>query len=126
MEERFQVSPRNPDGTRGRVGTHLGPVRITPTRVMLAVALIGSLLYIAFAVTVRDAGQIPMLSSGAAILGIVFGALAVAGAVSFYRAATEARHREAFVLAFLGGLAALAAFGSFAVAVVLALVWRAR
>ena len=33
------VSRRNPDGTRAREGAHIGPVRITATRIILVVAL---------------------------------------------------------------------------------------
>ena len=51
--------------------------RISPGVVFLAIALIGSIAYVAFAITVRDASQIPLLASGAVVLAIVFGALAV-------------------------------------------------
>jgi hypothetical protein len=104
---------------------HLGPIRVTPTRVVLVVALVGSLVYVAFAITVRDASAIPMLSSGAAVLGIVFVALAVAGVVETYRAGVVGLYRRAFGLAVLGGLAAMIAAGCFAGAIVLALVWTA-
>ncbi len=111
-----------PAARRREPGTYLGPVRLTPTRVVLAVALVGSLAYLAFAISVRDASSIPMLSSGAAVLGIVFAALAITGAVSVYRAASEGRTRAAFTAAILGGGAAILAAGCFAAAVVLALV----
>ena len=48
---------------------------ISPGIVFLAVALIGSLLFALYAVTVRDADQIPLLAAGSAVLGIVFIAL---------------------------------------------------
>ncbi len=124
LDDRWQVSPRRADGSRGVVGPHLGRVRLTPTRVTLAIALGGSLLFVLYSATVRDASQIPMLAAGALVLGLVFSALAIAGAVSTYRAAAEARGGRAFADALLGGLAALIAFGCFAMAVVLALVWR--
>jgi hypothetical protein len=114
---------RPPTGSRGRgSGPHIGPVRITPTRVVLFLALVGSLAYLAFAITVRDASQIPMLSSGAAVLGIVFGALAVLGALSTYRAGVDGRSGQAFALAVMGGVAAMVAAGCFAAAIVLGLV----
>jgi hypothetical protein len=123
LEHRRPVDARPPTGSRGRGnGPHLGPVRITPTRVVLLVALVGSLAYLAFAITVRDASQIPMLSSGAAVLGIVFGALAVLGAVATYRAGVDGRSGQAFTLAVLGGVAAMIAAGCFAAAIVLGLV----
>ena len=75
-DDRMQVSPRNPDGTRRqvRVGPHIGPLRLTPTRVTLGIALFGSAAFLLYAITVRDASQIPLLSSGAAVLGMVLGA----------------------------------------------------
>ncbi len=123
--EHWQVSPRSPDGGRLREGPHLGPIRITPIRVILVVALIGSLAYIAFALTVRDTSQIPMLSSGAAVLGLVFSALAIAGAISMWRAGVDRRSGLSFGMAALGGVSAMIALGCFAFAIVLALLWSA-
>ena len=80
------VSRRNPDGTRARQGLYLGPLRVTVTRAILFVAVVGSAGYLAYALTVRDATQIPMLASGAAVLGIVFAAVALAGAIETVRA----------------------------------------
>ncbi len=97
---------------------------MTPTRVTLGVALVGSVLFVAYAITVRDASQIPLLAAGALVLGLVFAALAVAGAVATYRAAADGRSAVAFTDALLGGAAALVSFGCFALTVVLALVWR--
>lgn len=100
-------------------------MRITATRIALLVALVGSVAYLAFAITVRDASQIPMLSSGAAVLGLVFAALAGLGAVATWRAGIEGLARRAFVLAVLGGVAAVIAAGCFAAAIVLGLVLQA-
>jgi hypothetical protein len=124
-DDRARRLPRRPPPDQNGRGPYAGPVRITPTRVVLVVALVGSLVYVAFALTVRDASAIPMLSSGAAVLGIVFVALAVAGAVETYRAGAVGLYRRAFGLAVLGGLAAMIAAGCFAGAIVLALVWTA-
>jgi hypothetical protein len=121
VNDRMRVSPRNSDGSRRRSGTFVGPVRLTPTRVTLAVALVGSIGFLLYAVSVRDPTQIPLLASGAAVLGIVFSALAVAGAVSTYRAASSGSGGRAFGMAMLGGAAALVAFGCFAGALILAL-----
>ena len=125
VNDRWQVSPRNPDGTRRQTGPRLGRLKLTPTRVTLAVALFGSVAFLLYAITVRDASQIPLLSSGAAVLGLVFAALAVAGAISTYRASREGRSGLAFASAVLGGIAALIAFGCLSWAVILALVWKA-
>lgn len=123
MSQHRHVAPRNPDGTRAREGLFLGPVRVTVTRVVLLIAVIGSVGYLAYAITVRDAAQIPMLASGAAVLGIVFGALAIAGAVETLRAARADRPGRSVAAAIFGGVAGVVAFGCLAAAVVLALLW---
>lgn len=125
MDDRWQVSPRRADGSRGRRPDR-NPFRITPTRLTLAIALIGSILFIAYAVTVRDPGQIPMLSAGSGILGVVFVALTIAGGVATYRAAVDGHPGRAFGLAILAGFAGLLASMSLAAAVILALVWQDR
>lgn len=117
------VSRRSPDGSRAREGPHLGPVRVTATRVILLLAVAGSVGYLVYALTVRDATQIPMLASGAAVLGIVFAALALAGAVETVRAARDDRPGHSVAAALFGGLAGIVACGCFAAAVVLALLW---
>jgi hypothetical protein len=122
-DARMQVSPRRPDGSRGVRGPHVGSIQVTPIRVMLAIALIGSIGYLLFAITVRDASQIPMLASGAFVLGIVFAALAVGGAIETYRAGMGPDGRRAVLLAIGGGIAAIISAGCFAGAMVLALVW---
>ena len=123
---RSQVSPRKADGTRRvvRFGPHVGPVQLTPTRVTLFVAIFGSVLFLVYAVTVRDASQIPMLSSGAAVLGLAFSALALAGAIGTVRASRTWDAGRALLLAIGGGIATLAAAAAFAGAIVLAMVWR--
>ncbi|HTC85752.1 MAG TPA: hypothetical protein VK656_03565 [Candidatus Acidoferrum sp.] len=128
MEDRSQVSPRKADGTRGRrplSDLRIGRFRVTPTRVMLVIALIGPLVFIGYAVTVRDATQIPLLVGGLAVLGIVFAALAASGAVATYRAAVDGRSGRAFLNAFLGGIAGVIAFGCFAWAIIGALAYQA-
>jgi len=117
------VSRRNLDGTRARVGAHIGPVRITATRIVLLVAVAGSVGYLVYAFTVRDATQIPMLASGAAVLGIVFAALALAGAIETVRAARDDRPGRSVAAAVFGGVAGIVACGCFAAAAVLALLW---
>ena len=117
-DRRDALRPRLPDGPR------LGPVRVTAPRVTLAIALGGSALFVLYGIVVRDATQIPMLSAGFAVLGIVFSALGVGGAIGTYHTAQGGESGRAVGLALLGGIAALVAAGSFAVAAVLALVWR--
>ena len=102
----------------------LGPIRITPLRVALAIALVGSAALNAFAVIfVRDERQIPMLSSGFLVMSLVFGALTVGGGIATWRAGADGRTRDAMLLAVGGGIAGIAGAGCFAAAVVLALLW---
>jgi hypothetical protein len=124
IDDRWQVAPGGVDGGPARIGLYLGPIRLTPTLTVLVIALVGSLAYIGFALTVRDTSQIPMLVSGAAILGVVFVALAIAGAIQAYQAGVEGRAGRAFGLAVGGGLAAMIGFICFAFAIVFALVYQ--
>jgi hypothetical protein len=124
VNDRGHISPRDPNGGRARQGAYLGPVKITPTRVILLVAVAGSIGYLAYAITVRDAAQIPMLASGAAVLGIVFSALALAGVIETVRAARADRPGRSVAAAVFGGVAGIVAFGCFAAAAVLALLSR--
>ncbi len=117
---RREVAPRRPTPPPAE-GTRIGPLLITPIRVVLVLALVGSLAYVAFALTVRDTAQLPMLSSGAAVLGIAFMALAVSGFLGIRRAGYDGNDRRALLLAILGGLAAIIGFGCFAMAIVLAM-----
>jgi hypothetical protein len=100
-------------------GPHIGTVPITATGVLIVVALIGSLAYLVYAITVRDASQIPLLASGAVVLGLVFAAIAFVGARATWRSSVEGRDARAFGHAIVGGLAALFAAGCFAAAVIL-------
>jgi hypothetical protein len=99
---------------------HIGPVPVTTTGVLIAVALIGSLAYMAFAVTVRDASQIPLLASGAVVLGLVFAAVAFVGARAAWRSSVRGRDGRAFGHALIGGIASLVAAACFAGAFILA------
>ena len=108
-----------------RRGLHIGPLRITATRIMLVLALVGSVGYVAYALTVRESSQIPMLASGAGVLGLVFITLAASGAIGSYRAGRDGDGGRAVLLAFGGGIAMLLAAGCLAGAVILALVYRA-
>jgi hypothetical protein len=106
-------------GRDERGQARIGPVPITATGVLIALALVGSLAYLAYAITVRDASQIPLLASGAVVLGIVFAAIAVVGARAAWRSSVDGRDARAFAHAIVGGLAALAAAACFAGAIIL-------
>ena len=75
------------------------PPSITPIRVSLAIALVGSLALVLYAFLKRDNSQIPLLATAAAILGIVLVVLALSGAAGTYRAARDGQAGRAVVLA---------------------------
>ncbi len=92
---------------------------ISPGAVFLAVALIGSLVLAVYAVTVRDASQIPLLVAGSAVVGIVFIALAAFTLRSIWRAGIAGRNGRALALGFGGGLAVIIGAGCLAAAIIL-------
>jgi hypothetical protein len=96
--------------------------RVSPGLVILAIALIGSLAFAAYAVTVRDTSQIPLFASGGVALGIVFTALALYLLRSTWRAGVQERGGRALGLAVAGGIAAIIGFSCIAGSVILFLV----
>ena len=113
-----QAVPRQPKQEPRRIG----PIAITPTGILLALALIGSVAYLLYAITVRDASQIPLLASGAAVLGVVFIAVAVTGLIATWRSSLRGSDGRAIGHALIGGIACLAAAACFAVAIILGMV----
>ena len=103
-------------------GPRLGPIPITVTGVLILVALVLSLVYVGFAISVRDASQIPLLASGLVVLGIVFIAIAAVGGRAAWRSSVRGSDARAFGHAIVGGLASLVAAGCIALAVILILV----
>jgi len=104
---------------------HLGPIGVTPIRVVVAIAFLGSVAFIGYAILrVRDATQIPMLSSGFLVLGVACAAIALGALVQMWRAGAHGRTGRAMALAVTGGVAGLAAIGCFTVTVVFALLWK--
>lgn len=112
-------SPRYEEEPPGR---RLGPIPLSPTGILLLVALVGSVAYLLYAITVRDATQLPLLASGAVVLGIVFVAIAVTGLIATWRSSVRGRDGRALGHALVGGIACLAAAGCFAVAIILGMV----
>jgi hypothetical protein len=106
-----------------RRGPHLGPVRITPARVFLVIALIGGLAFLAYSVFVRDTLQVPLMASGFAVCGIVLAIAAAMSVRAVVRAGRERRDGTAVLLALVGGLFAVASLMSLAGAVIMALIW---
>ncbi|MEJ7748841.1 MAG: hypothetical protein WKF56_06035 [Candidatus Limnocylindrales bacterium] len=87
--------------------------------VFLAIALVGSVAYVLFAITVRDASQMPLLASATVVLALVFLGLAVYCLRATWRAGTEARGGRALLIGLLGGLASIAAAGALSGALIL-------
>jgi hypothetical protein len=102
--------------TEGRAGSGR---RISPGVVFLAIAMVGSIIYGAYTVTVRDTTQIPLLASGAIVLAVVFAALAAYSLRATLRAGTDGRDGHALMVSLVGGGAAIAAAGFAAGAIVL-------
>ena len=116
--------PTKPPEAPRRPPLRIGRIVITPTRVILTIALIGSVVFVLYSISVRDKTAVPLLATGSLVLGIVFALLAVAGATGAISAARSQREGLAFAKALLGGVAGMIAFAWFAVATVLALVWQ--
>jgi hypothetical protein len=91
---------------------------------MLAIALGGSVLFALFTITVRDASQIPLLASGAAVLGIAFCALAAYSIRVTWHAGIAGRNQRAMVMAIAGGIAAIIGAGCLAGAIILFMLSR--
>jgi hypothetical protein len=94
---------------------------VTVTGVLVAVALVLSLAYAAYVLAARDA-SIPLLTSGAVVLGIVFVAIAFVGARAAWRSSVAGHDARAFGHAILGGFASLFAAACFAAAVILVMI----
>ena len=94
------------------------------TGVLIVVALVLSLAYVGYAITVRDASQIPLLASGLVVLGLVFIAIAGVGVRAAWRSSVRGSDARAFGHAIVGGIASLVAAGCIAVAVILFLIRR--
>ena len=105
-----------------RTGPHLGPIPITATGVLIAIALVLSLAYVGYAISVRDPSQIPLLASGLVVLGLVFAAIALVGARASWRSSIRGSDARAFGHALVGGIASLVAAGCLSLAVILFLI----
>jgi hypothetical protein len=95
--------------------------RLNPTALVLAIAVLAALAFLGYSTATRD---VPLMTSAAVVLGLVLIVVALTGAVSTVRAGSEGRAGRAFLLAILGGLAGMLAFGCLAVAALLVLVYR--
>jgi hypothetical protein len=104
-------------------GAHIGPIGVSPLRVMLFVALLGGAAFLSYSVLVRDQLQVPLMASGFAVVGLVFAAMAGLAVLSVVRAGRDGRDGTAVLAAVFGGLLAVAALMSLAAAVIMSLIW---
>lgn len=131
MTRNQRATPRAPrtrpaGGATANRGPHLGPVRITPLRATLAIALAGGLAFLAWSVFVRDANQqfqVPMMATGFFVCGIVFAIVAVMSLGRVISAGREGRDGTAVLTALAGGLLAAVAMLMLAGAVIMSLIW---
>lgn len=113
------VHASRPDATTGLARRP----RLDATQRLFLVAFLGSLAFLAWGIVDRSSGQVAILVAGLLVLSLTLASLAVAGAITAYRAAQEGNGARAFWAALGGGLVALAAWGCLAAAAVLALLY---
>lgn len=92
---------------------------VSPGAIFLAIALVGSVVFVLYAITVRDASQIPLLAAGGVVLGIVFIALALYTLRSTWRSGIDGRGGRALGLGVGGGIAAIIGAGCISGAIIL-------
>jgi hypothetical protein len=107
-----------------RRGLYLGPLKITPAVVLVAIALIGSAAFVLYVVFRVEDEQIPLLAAGFGVMGACFAVIAIGTLVEMWRAASRARAGRALVLAIVGGIAALFAIGCFTFTALATMVWN--
>jgi hypothetical protein len=96
-----------------------GPA-VSPGAVFLVIAVIGSIAFTAYFLTVREATQIPLLAAASVVLAIVFAALAAYCLRTVWRGGVEhVGGGRLLVVAIVGGVAAIAAAGAAAGAIIL-------
>ena len=94
--------------------------RISPGVIFLAIAIVGSIAFTAYFLTVREATQIPLLAAASVVLAIVFAALAVYCLRSVWVGGLERGNGGRLLLvALVGGVAAIVAAGAIAGAIIL-------
>ena len=115
-----------PAGRARRPGDPYGPDaapragrRISPGLIFLIIAIVASIAYVLYAITVRDASQIPLLASGMVVLAIAFGGLTVYAFSAVLRAGVDGRNGRALLIALLGGVAAMITAGCVAGSIIL-------
>ena len=99
--------------------------QITPGRIAVLIAFGIAVVVIGYGARIDQSDtQLPLLTTGFVLLGLVFLTLAAWGCLALVRAGGDQDGRTAFFAALFGGLCAIAAAGSLGGAVVLALIWK--
>jgi hypothetical protein len=123
--EQLDVSPaREAARDVPREGRYIGPLRITPVAILVALGFIGSVAFLGYVVAAIDVDQIPLLAAGFVVLGACFAATAIGAVLGMWRAASRAAGGRALALAIVGGIAGMAAIGCFTVTALSAMVWN--
>jgi hypothetical protein len=94
--------------------------RLSPALVLLSVGSIGSLVFLAFAMTSHTT-PVPVLLSSAVVTGLAFTVDAVVASFMTWHAGQDGEARKALLLAVVGGMSAVIAAGAFAGTLILAL-----
>lgn len=92
--------------------------------IVIALAILGSSIFIVYVVLTVEDNQIPLMAAGFVVLGASFAAVAIWSLLGVWRAASRARGGRALGLALFGGLAGLGAIGCFTVTALSMLVWN--
>lgn len=105
---------------------HLGRFAVTPFRVIVVLAFIGSIAYVVYAILkVRDSSQIGMVMTGLGVLGFAFTATSGGGAVRMWQAWKLGLQTPTVLWAMFGGIAGMMAIGCFAGVLVFSLLMGA-
>ncbi len=103
----------------------IGRFVVTPFQAIVAIAFVGSLVYIGWAILmVHDSAQVPMVTTGIGVLGLAFAATSAGGAVRMWQAWKAGLETPTILWATFGGIAGMLALGCLAVTLILSLVWR--
>ncbi len=104
-------------------GPRIGPLRITPVRVTLALALAGGVAFLFWSIVVRDQLQVPLMATGFLICGLVLLVWGLLGLRAVFTAGREGRDGAAVLTALAAGLATAASMLLLAGAVIMSMIW---